>query len=154
MTAATTVPESLDLLDPDFRANSPTVLAAAARHWYAPTALGPAILRHEDCAAVLRDRRFRQAGVDHLTMQGITDGPLVDFWGTMILNVEGADHGRLRRLISAAFTASTVEQLRPGMRELVHRLVDSFAPAGECEFMADLADRYAPAVMFNLLGIP
>ena len=41
----------LDLLDPGFRIDSPEVRAAAERHWYATTSLGPAVLRYEDCAA-------------------------------------------------------------------------------------------------------
>jgi cytochrome P450 len=40
------------------------------------------------------------------------------------------------------------------MRAVVHDLVDTFAPAGACEFMGAFADRYPPRVMFELLGIP
>ncbi|HUE59748.1 MAG TPA: cytochrome P450 [Acidimicrobiales bacterium] len=145
---------SLDLLAPDFRVDSPAVRAAAAHHWYAPTALGPAVLHYADCVALLRDRRFRQAGMDHLTAQGIADGPLAEMWRATILNVEGADHTRLRRLVSSAFTRSVVERLRPRMRSLVHHLVDTFAPLGACEFMSAFADHYPPRVMFDLLGIP
>jgi cytochrome P450 len=144
----------LDLLDPDFRVDSPEVRAAAERHWYARTSLGPAVLRYEDCAAILRDRRFRSAGADHLADQGITDGPVADMWRDMILNVEGDRHGRLRRLVSQAFTPTAVDELRPRMRAIVGDLVDGFAPAGACDFMADFADHYPPQVMDDLLGIP
>jgi len=153
MTTATVL-ESLDLLDPRFRTNSPTVRAAAERHWYAPTALGPAVLRYADCGALLRDRRFRQAGMDHLTAQGISDGPMADMWRGFVLNVEGADHARLRGLVNTAFGSGVVHRLRPRMRSLVHDLVDTFAPQGECEFMGAFADYYPPRVMFDLLGIP
>lgn len=144
----------LDLLGPEFRVDSPSVRAAAERHWYAETPLGPAVLRYEDCAALLRDRRFRQVGGDHLAAQGITDGPLAEASRMSILNVEGADHTRLRRLVSHAFIPRAVDRLRPRMRSLVHGLVDTFAPVGQCEFMGAFADRYPPAVMFDLLGIP
>jgi cytochrome P450 len=158
MTAATNGPASgdagLDLLAPGFRVNSPAVRAAAERHWYAPTPLGPAVLRYADCEALLHDRRFRQAGMDHLTVQGISDGPVADMWRTVILNLEGADHTRLRRLVASAFTPNVVERLRRSMRTLVHDLVDTFAPLGQCEFMSAFADRYPPRIMFRLLGIP
>jgi cytochrome P450 len=144
----------LDILAPDFRVDSPDVRAAAERHWYAPTALGPAVLHYADCVALLRDRRFRQAGMDHLAAQGKADGPLADMWRVLVLNVEGADHTRLRRLVGHAFTRSTVERLRPRMRTLVHDIVDTFAPLGRCEFMSAFADHYPPRVMFDLLGIP
>jgi cytochrome P450 len=144
----------LDLLDPGFRVDSPEVRAAAERHWYARTPLGPAVLRYEDCAAILRDRRFRQASADHLADQGITDGPVADMWRDMVLNVEGERHGRLRRLVSQAFTPMAVDELRAWMRAVVGDLVDRFAPAGACEFMGAFADRYPPQVMFDLLGLP
>lgn len=154
MTATTNDVAELDLLDPGFRVDSPEVRAAAERHWYARTSLGPAVLRYEDCAAILRDKRFRQASADHLSDQGITDGPVAEMWRDMILNIEGDRHGRLRRLVSQAFTPTAVDELRPGMRTIVHGLVDAFAPAGACDFMAAFADRYPPRVMFDLLGIP
>jgi cytochrome P450 len=144
----------LDILHPDFRVNSPLVRAAAEQSWYAETALGPAVLRYADCVAILRDRRFRQPGVDHFAAQGVTEGPLAEMWSRLLLNLEGADHTRLRALVSHAFTPGAVDRLRPRMRAIVHDLVDTFSPAGGCEFMGDFADRYPPRVMFELLGIP
>jgi cytochrome P450 len=151
----TTAAPTLDLLAADFRVNSQAVREAAERHWYAETTLGPAVLRYEDCAAILRDRRFRQGGADHLADQGITDGPLAEMWRDVILNIhEGDRHNRLRRLVSQAFTPNAVDELRPRMRAIVHDLVDTFASAGACEFMGAFADHYPPQVMFDLLGIP
>jgi cytochrome P450 len=148
-------PATLDLLDADFRINSQAVRDAAERHWYAETSLGPAILRYEDCAAILRDRRFRQGGADHMADQGITDGPVAEMWRDVILNIhEGERHNRLRRLVSQAFTPNSVDELRPRMRTIVHHLVDNFAAAGACEFMGAFADHYPPQVMFDLLGLP
>src|SRR5207302_6262693 len=101
-----------------------------------------------------RVRRFRQSSADHLADQGITDGPVADMWQDMILNIEGDRHGRLRRLVSQAFTPMAVDELRARMRVIVVDLVDGFAPAGACDFMAAFADLYPPKVMFDLLGIP
>ena len=154
MTNITNDVVELDLLDPQFRADSPEVREAAKRHWYARTSLGPAVLRYEDCAAILRDKRFRSAGAEHLADQGITDGPVAEMWRDFILNIEGDRHGRLRRLVSQAFTPNAVDELRPRMRATVHNLIDAFAPTGSCDFMAAFADRYPPQVMFDLLGIP
>jgi cytochrome P450 len=154
MTATTDNVDELSLLDPSFRVDSPEVRAAAERHWYARTPLGPAVLRYEDCAAMLRDKRFRSAGAEHLADQGITDGPVAEMWQDFILNIEGDRHGRLRRLVSQAFTPNAVDELRPRMRAIVHNLIDGFPPSRSCDFMAAFADRYPPQVMFDLLGIP
>jgi cytochrome P450 len=154
MTATTNDVAELDLLDPGFRVDSPEVRAAAERHWYARTSLGPAVLRYEDCAAILRDKRFRSAGAEHLADQGINEGPVAEMWRDLILNIEGERHGRLRRLVSQAFTPNAVDELRPRMRAIVHDLVEGFARTGACEFMGSFADHYPPRVMFDLLGIP
>lgn len=147
-------PATLDLLRPGFRVVSDEVREAARRHWYAETTLGPAILTYDDCIALQHDRRMHQAGADHLTAQGLTEGPVADLWARLVLNIEGPDHHRLRRLVNPAFNTASVERLRARMRELTHSLVDSFAPNGRCEFMAAFADLYPPRVMFDLLGIP
>jgi cytochrome P450 len=40
------------------------------------------------------------------------------------------------------------------MRNLTEELVDTFAGAGRCEFMADFADRYPIQMICELLGVP
>lgn len=149
-----TAPATIDILAPDFRVDSVPVRAAAQRNWWAQTALGPAILTYEDCEALLHDRRARQAGASHLADQGIVDHPVEVWWRSLLLNLDGADHTRLRRLVSRAFTVTAVERLRGRMRELVEGLVDEFAGTGRCEFVGAFADHYPPRVIFDLLGVP
>jgi len=153
VTVAHSVPH-LDMLAADFRIDSEAVRAAAGEHWYATTPLGPAVLGHADCLALLRDRRLRQGSLDHLASQGITSGPLAEMWAQVLLCIDGEQHTRLRRLVTHAFTPGAVERIRPRMPGLVHSLVDRFAAAGQCEFMADFADLYPPTVFFDLLGVP
>jgi hypothetical protein len=147
-------PATLDILDPALQFNSPQILEAAERSWYAQTELGIAVLRYEDCLALLKDRRLRQVGIDHLIAQGITSGPLFEMWRRLVLNVEGPSHGRLRRLLSPAFSATAIKRLQPRMREIVHGLIDRFAADGACEFMSAFADHYPSQVMADLLGLP
>jgi cytochrome P450 len=143
-----------DLFDPDFRPDGPAVHAAREACWYARTPLGYAVLRYAEAAALLRDRRLRQGGVESLAAQGVTEGPLADWMRAVILNQEGEAHARLRRLVSQAFTPRAVDRLRPVMRAVAHELIDGVAAAGACEFMAAVADPYPSRLMAALLGIP
>jgi cytochrome P450 len=143
-----------DLFDPDFQPDAPAVHAAREACWYARTPLGYAVLRYDEVAALLRDRRLRQGGVESLAAQGITEGLLADWMRMSLLNLEGEPHARLRRLVSQAFTPRAVEALRPVMRAVAHELIDGFAPAGVCEFMAAFADPYPSRIIGELLGIP
>jgi cytochrome P450 len=143
-----------DLFDLAFQPDAPEVHAAREACWYARTPLGYAILRYDEVATLLRDRRLRQGGVETLAAQGITAGPFADWMRLMMLNIEGEQHARLRRLVSQAFTPRAVDALRPVMRAVTHELIDGFAARGTCEFMADFADPYPSRIICELLGIP
>jgi len=144
----------LDFFDPAFHHHNPAVAAAREAHWYARTPIGVTVLRYVEAAELLRDPRLKQGGVEFLAAQGVTTGPAADWMREMLLCVEGVDHARLRRLVSRAFTPRAVDTLRPHMRRIAHQLIDRFAEAGECEFMADFADRLPAFVISEMLGIP
>jgi cytochrome P450 len=69
----------------------------------------------------------------------------------------GADHRRLRRLVSPAFTARRVQALAPRVEQITDTLLDDLAstPPGE---PADLRERFAYplpiAVISHLMGLP
>ncbi len=113
--------------DPAFRVDSPEVRAAADAGWWACTPIGIAVLRYQECLALLRDWRLRHGSLDGLAASGVTSGLFADWMRAMLLNVEGHAHQRQRRLVSKAFTQRSVDVLRPFMRAKAHELIDSFA---------------------------
>jgi hypothetical protein len=144
----------LDLLEPGFRPDGPQVRAARAAHWYAHTPMGLAVLRHQQLSVLLRDRRLAQGSHLLLATQGITEGSLADWMNSIILSVDGADHTRLRRLVSQAFTPHAVAALRPLMRQVTGQLIDLFAADGSVDFMTAFADPYPARIICELLGVP
>lgn len=56
-----------------------------------------------------------------------------------LLNLDGPDHRRLRRLVSTAFTPRRVQSLRPRIRELAEQLLDAIEESGRdtAEVLAD-----------------
>lgn len=143
----------LDINAEGFSVRSPEVLAARDAHWYANTNLGVAILRYEEASALLKDKRLIQGSAKWPAHNGVTSGPVADWWGDMLLNQEGEDHARLRRLANPAFSPRILEALVPDFIALANELVDEFSAAGECEFMADFAEPYAARVITRLLGM-
>jgi cytochrome P450 len=143
-----------DILDPAFRVDSPEVRAAANAGWWARTSVGIAVLRYQECLALLRDRRLRHGIVELVTAYGVTSGVFTDWLRTTLTSAEGQEHHRLRRLISAAFTQRSVDVLRPFMQAKVHELIDGFVDSGSCEFMTAFAELYPAWVIAELLGIP
>ena len=86
---------------------------------------GPEILGYDLVRAVLRDPRFRMPQGVLLAAQGITSGPVWDRVSKLILSLDGAEHDRLRRLVSKAFTPRATARLRTTIVEVIsgHRQV-------------------------------
>lgn len=144
----------LNVVDPAFDFTAPEVFAAQAADWYADSPLGPLVLRHAQTQELLRDRRLDHGGDDYLRRNGITSGPIHDWWVPMIVNRDGADHRRLRGLVARSFTPRTIDLLRPFIRATAEALAEEIAGAGEAEFVDAFADRLPLAVMGELLGVP
>ncbi len=73
---------------------------------------------------------------------------------TSLLNLDGANHRRLRKLVTKAFTPRIVEQLRPRVQEIADELVDRVAASGRMELVDDFAFPLPITVIAELLGIP
>ncbi len=145
----------LDVFDPSFRANSDSVRQAQAANWYARGSIADyVVLRYREVSALLREPRLRQSAFQWLSANGISDGPLAEWWGSFLLNLEGDAHARIRRLVSKAFTPPAIEKLRPFMRATTARLIDPLSERDACDFIADFADPYPLEVISELLGIP
>lgn len=154
-------PAFLDITAPGLRADGPEVRAARAQYWRADTLIGPAILDREAVWAMLRDDRLGQGSATRLDLQGIEDGPLHRWWQSMILNVDGSAHDRLRRLVVPAFGPKVINALRPRMRDHIEAcIVRLFAGAADqsdvitCDATETIADTYPMAVLGTLLDIP
>ena len=131
------------------------VLSQARRQ--APIAIGPhgpEVLSYELVRTVLRDNRFITAQGLGLTVQGITSGPLWDRATANILGLDGAEHHRLRRLVSKAFAPRAAERLRTLAIEIITGLVDRVTAVGKCDVVTDIARRYPTPVICALLGAP
>jgi cytochrome P450 len=80
------------------------------------------------------------------------DHPGMRTLSTSMLTLNPPAHTRLRRLVSAAFTARRVAALEPAITTLVEDLVDRLA--GSHDFVTDFAFPLPVAVIGELLGIP
>jgi cytochrome P450 len=144
----------LDVTDSAFDFTAPEVLAAQDADWYADSPVGTIVLRYAEAQELLRDRRLDHGGDSYLHRNGITSGPIYDWWVPMIVNHDGVDHRRLRGLVGRAFTPRTIDMLRPFIRAKAEALADEIVAAGRAEFVDAFANRLPLAVMCELLGVP
>ena len=130
MTATTDAPSvfeaGLPLLEYDVTESphevSARIQAAQRQRPIAIGPFGPEILSYDLARNVLRDTRFVIPPGLHLAAQGVTSGPLWDRVAGSIICAEGAEHHRLRSLVSRAFTPRATARLHDTIGEVVNEL--------------------------------
>ena len=104
--------------------------------------------KHEDIQAVSRNPELFVA----------FDGPQLshqpEIAGTMLVSMDGADHVRQRRLISAGFTPRMVKQLEDRIRVWAESIVDRALELGEFDFVSQVAYKLPMHVIADIVGIP
>ncbi len=115
---------------------------------------GPEVLSYDLARAILRDTRFVIPPGLQLSAQGVTSGPLWDRVVGSIICAEGAEHHRLRSLVSRAFTPRATALMRDTISAVINDLIDRVAGAGRCDVVTDIARHYPIPVICALLGAP
>lgn len=86
------------------------------------------------------------------------DGPQLhhqpEIAGSMLVSMDGTDHVRLRRLISAGFTPRVVRRLEQQIRTWAESIVDAALQRGECDFVSAIAYELPMHVIADIVGIP
>src|SRR5579871_4747521 len=118
------------------------------------------VTRYEDAEAVLLDdERFvrdPRLGLtpDRLAAFEAEYPEALEWVESHMLNRDGGDHRRLRRLVSKAFTPRMIEQLRPRIQEIADDLLDPVVADGEMELVSTFAFPLPITVIAELLGVP
>ncbi|MET8337974.1 cytochrome P450 [Streptosporangium canum] len=71
-----------------------------------------------------------------------------------ITQIDPPEHGKLRKLVSNAFTRKVVADLEPRIAALTHELLDAARDRGKLELVTDLAYPLPVIVIAELLGVP
>lgn len=119
------------------------------------------LTRYEHVHAALRDRRLGRAYRHRFTPAEFAQPESDDRWPRWaeserfsLLNLEPPDHTRLRRLVSAVFTARSIAALRPEIERISAENLQRAMSLGEFELISDYAQPYSVAVICTLLGVP
>ncbi|MFE5633156.1 cytochrome P450 [Streptomyces sp. NPDC056543] len=113
-----------------------------------------AVTRHADVVRVLKDST---AYSSHLGATQIRDPDPADlpFIRRMMLNQDPPHHGRLRRLVSRAFTPGRIERFAGTARARARELLKAALDAGpEVDLVHTVTDDYALLNLTDLLGVP
>jgi cytochrome P450 len=111
------------------------------------------VSRYDDVKRLLADPRLALNKRHSRTgYQGFGLPPALE---VNLLNLDGAEHARLRRLVTAAFTARRADQLRDRIQATSDALLDAFpTTGGTLDLVAAYAAPLPVAVICDLLGVP
>src|SRR5256714_4488880 len=77
------------------------------------------------------------------------------FLGRTILEMDGMEHHRHRRLISHAFRRAVVQQWEDELiRPTAHELIDRFAGRGRAELVREFAWEFPVRIIAKMVGVP
>ena len=149
------------VLDPyvtDLRAERETLYAAGPlTRVELPGGVGAwAVTHHETGRALLTDSRLVK---DVAHWNDLQTGRIPEAWPllstipptpTNLLGTDGAEHRRLRLLTARAFSARSVERLRPRIHEMTAELLDAMEPKADQPL--DLKAEFAFQLPMNVIG--
>ncbi|MFF0217283.1 cytochrome P450 family protein [Streptomyces vinaceus] len=124
------------------------VIAGALEAWL--------VTGYEDGLAALSDTRLSsdvRDAADTRLLEQLPGTERESMLGNM-LRSDPPDHTRLRRLVSKAFTARRVAEMRPRVQEVTDRLLDAVVADGRADLVADFALPLPVTVISELLGVP
>ena len=155
---------SLDVNDPAFYANPletyarfhaecPAFQWEEQSQWY--------FAGYDRVNGLLRDRRFGRQILHVATREELgmpEPKPHVKDFDRIeehsLLELEPPAHTRLRTLVNRAFVSRHIEQLKPEIEALCHRLIDGFEKDGEVELLKTYAEIVPVTVIARMLGVP
>ncbi|MFI5592984.1 cytochrome P450 [Amycolatopsis sp. NPDC051758] len=99
-----------------------------------------AVLRHADVRDVLRDPGLFSSQLGGTQIRDPATGADLAYVRRMMLNMDPPEHGRLRGLLTRAFTPRAVAKLTERIETQARDLVTAVAGQGECDFAKVAAD--------------
>ncbi len=152
------------LTDPDFfqdpypayrrlRSEDPVYWSEAWNAWI--------LTRFDDAVALLRTpETYSSTGrfTAFLASMPTPSSPGVEairrHYSSGMIQSDPPDHTRMRQLVSKAFSARRVEEMRPRIEAIVQKLLDDALQAGSFDAIRELAKPLPSLVISEMLGVP
>jgi cytochrome P450 len=114
------------------------------------------LTRYDDVVAALRNpllgREWKKLPEGVREQHRFEQEEQLEMANRHLLNLDPPDHTRLRRLVSQAFTAKRVQDLKPRIQDLTDSLIDELATG--TDLIDTLAVPVPVTVIAELLGVP
>ncbi|HEX5323463.1 MAG TPA: cytochrome P450 [Capsulimonadaceae bacterium] len=115
------------------------------------------VVGYSEVVSALRDPRFSAERMSLGWLSDATQGDLhilVSALASQMLFQDPPDHTRLRALVSKAFSARTIDSMRPRIQMITDDLLDRATESGQMDLIQDLAYPLPITVIAEMLGVP
>ncbi|MET7991376.1 cytochrome P450 [Amycolatopsis sp. NPDC005232] len=113
-----------------------------------------AVLRHSDVRHVLRNPATFSSQLGGTQIRDPATPEDLGYVRRMMLNMDPPEHGRLRGLLTKAFTPRAIGRLTERIEGWAHDLVAAVADRGECDFAKDVAADLPLLTLAEVFGVP
>ncbi|WP_020664343.1 cytochrome P450 [Amycolatopsis benzoatilytica] len=148
---------SAAIVDPDtYLTGVPHRVLAQLRQETPVTRIGDfwAVLRHADVRQVLRNPALFSSQLGGTQIRDPATAEDLRYVRRMMLNMDPPEHGRLRGLLTKAFTPRAVSRISERIETWAQDLVSAVADRGECDFAKDVAADLPLLTLAEVFGVP
>jgi cytochrome P450 len=129
-------------------------LNASKENWLASSGLSFVVVNHEHSLAMLKDKRWHNAlylfseNNPHLSESDKANRK------QSIINLEGLDHARLRKIVGPVFSPKVADSLRPEMNKAINKIIDEISDLSEFDLQVEVFDKYPSYIISKIIGVP
>jgi cytochrome P450 len=129
-------------------------LNASKENWLASSGLSFVVINHEHSLAMLKDKRWHNAlylfseNNPHLSESDKANRK------QSIINLEGLDHARLRKIVGPVFSPKVADSLRPEMNKAINKIIDEISDLSEFDLQVEVFDKYPSYIISQIIGVP
>ena len=130
-------------------------IEASQINWIASLdGLAYVIFGHKNVNSILKDKRWHN-GIYLLSDANPNyDERVKSNRRQLIINLEGMDHIRLKKIIGPVFSPKVAENLRPDMKIAINSIIDTVSQLQEFDLQKDIFDKYPSYIISKIIGVP
>lgn len=72
----------------------------------------------------------------------------------LIINLEGMDHLRLKKIVGPVFSPKVADSLRPEMKNAINEIIDNVINLDNFDLQKDILDKYPAYIISKIIGVP
>ncbi len=118
------------------------------------TPMGVTVALHARHIDLVTSDRTRQLETETKVMQGIFEGPIMDFTRLAMLFANGEVHMRRRTPVARTFAFKLMDAMRPKIRDIATEMVTTRLNEGPVDFVGEIASQLPARIIADILGIP